>query len=394
MDKLVIGLMSGTSVDGIDAALVRIEGRGEGLKVRLLGFRTYPFAPGVRSRIFELFDPATSTVDKICEMNFVLGEAFADAAIAIARECGVSLREVSLIGSHGQTIYHRPRVGKEGAVTRSTLQLGEPCVIAQRTGITTVADFRTRDIAAGGQGAPLVPYVDYLLFAGAEAARAVQNIGGIANVTYLPRLATPLSVVAFDTGPGNMLIDGAMQVLTSGRLTYDKDGSWAMRGTPNQSLLTELMSHPFIHTEPPKTTGREDFGLQFIRPLIERWRQKISEYDLVATLTAFTAESIAFSYRRFLGPVEEVILGGGGSYNPALRLMISERLPGVAIRTHEDYGIPGEAKEAIAFAILASEAMYGNTTNLPGATGAREAVVLGKFVPGAGARWRPEGWED
>jgi len=392
--KMVIGLMSGTSVDGIDAALVRIHGCGEGLRVEMVGFATYPFPPIVRQRIFELFDPATGTVDRICEMNFVLGEAFADAAIRVTVQSGVRLEDVDLVGSHGQTVYHRPKIGREGPwVTRSTLQIAEPAVIAERTGVTTIADFRTRDIAAGGQGAPLVPYVDYLLFTDPAKSRAVQNIGGIGNVTYLPAGAVPLSVIAFDTGPGNMLIDGAMHVLTSGRLTYDKDGTWAARGTVVPSMLSELMSHPFVHTEPPKTTGREEFGLQFVRPVIDRWVQRVPQYDVVATLTAFTAESIAFAYRRFLPRVDEVILGGGGSYNPVLVRAIVERLPGTPVMRHEDFGIAGEAKEAIAFAILANEAMYGNPTNLPGATGARERVVLGKIVPGRNRHWRAAGWE-
>ncbi len=390
--KLVIGLMSGTSVDGIDAALVRIHGSGLGIKVETVGFATYPFPPTIRQRIFELFNPGTGGVDKVCEMNFVVGEAFADAALKIAGACGVRMEDVDLIGSHGQTAYHIPKVGREGPwAGRSTLQIGEPAVIAERTGVTTVADFRTRDIAAGGQGAPLVPYVDYLLFTHPEISRAVQNIGGIGNVTYLPPNAGALMVTAFDTGPGNMLIDGAMTVLTSGQMSFDKDGLWASRGKVEPSMLAELMGHPFIHLDPPKTTGREDFGLQFCRPLLEKWRNGLSDYDVITTVTAFTAESISFAYRRFLGPVDEVILGGGGSNNPVLVQMIRERLPGVRLLRHEDLGISSDAKEAIAFAILASEAMYGNTTNLPGATGAKRQVVLGKILPGAN---RPRsGWE-
>jgi len=390
--KLVIGLMSGTSVDGIDAALVRIDGSGLGMKVETLGFATYLFPPTIRQRIFELFNPATGSVDKVCEMNFVVGEAFADAALKIASACGVRIQDIDLIGSHGQTIYHIPKVGREGPwAGRSTLQIGEPAVIAERTGVTTVADFRTRDIAAGGQGAPLVPYVDYLLFTHPEASRAIQNIGGIGNVTYLPRNAGALMVTAFDTGPGNMLIDGAMTVLTSGQMSFDKDGIWASRGKAEPSMLSELMGHPFIHLDPPKTTGREDFGLQFCRPLVEKWRNRLSDYDVITTVTAFTAESISFAYRRFLGAVDEVILGGGGSNNPVLVEMIRERLPDVRLLRHEDLGISSDAKEAIAFAILANEAMRGNTMNLPGATGARKQVVLGKILPGGNRSW--SGWE-
>ena len=390
--RLVIGLMSGTSVDGIDAALVRIRGKGLGIKVQTLGFATYPFPSTIRQRIFELFDPAQGGVDKVCDMNFVVGEAFADAALKVAAACGIRIQDVDLIGSHGQTIYHIPKVGREGPwAGRSTLQIGEPAVIAERTGVTTVADFRTRDIAAGGQGAPLVSYVDYLLFTHPEVSRAVQNIGGIGNVTYLPKDAGALMVTAFDTGPGNMLIDGAMTMLTSGQMSFDRDGVWASRGKVEPSMLSELMSHPFIHLDPPKTTGREDFGLQFTRPLVEKWRNRMSDYDVVTTITAFTAESISFAYRRFLGPVDEVILGGGGSNNPVLVEMIRERIPGARLLRHENLGISSDAKEAIAFAILASEAMCGNTTNLPGATGARKQVVLGKVSPGSNRPW--SGWE-
>ena len=390
--RLVIGLMSGTSVDGIDAALVRIHGKGHGIRVETVGFATYPFPSTVRQRIFELFDPATGSVDKVCEMNFVVGEAFADAALKVAAACGVRIQDVDLIGSHGQTIYHRPRVGREGPwAGRSTLQIGEPAVITERTGVTTVADFRTRDIAAGGQGAPLVPYVDYLLFTHPEISRAVQNIGGIGNVTYLPKDAGALMVTAFDTGPGNMIIDGAMTVLTSGQMPYDRDGLWASRGRVEPGMLLELMTHPFIHLDPPKTTGREEFGMQFTRPVVEKWRDRMSDYDVITTITAFTAESISFAYRRFLGPVDEIVLGGGGCHNPVLVEMIRERLPSTRLRRHEDFGISSDAKEAIAFAVLASETMYGNTGNLPGATGARKQVVLGKISPGGNRPW--SGWE-
>jgi len=391
--KVVIGLMSGTSVDGIDAALVEIQGSGESVQVNTLGYETYAYPASCRKRIFELFSPETGSVDKVCEMNFVLGELFAEAAQSIARRCSVPLSEVDLIGSHGQTVYHKPKLSGAQYSSRSTLQIAEPCVIAERTGVTVVADFRCRDIAAGGQGAPLVPYVDYLLFRDKYMSRAVQNIGGIANVTYIPDSPHPLSVIAFDTGPGNMMIDAAMEILSAGRLTYDKDGTWASRGTSSHAMMSELMMHPFIHADPPKTTGREEFGRQFVEPLVTRWRPRLSDYDIIATLTALTAESIAFSYRRFLGLIDEVILGGGGAQNPVLCAEIAKRIPDTKIMRHEDFGIPSEAKEAIAFAVLASEAMYGNSTNLPGATGAASQVVLGKIVPGANRKMCVAGWE-
>ena len=384
----VAGLMSGTSADGIDVAVVDISRRG----VKLLAFESFPYPPALRRRIFELFDPRTSRVDEICHMDFVLGEVFAQAVIATARKNRLPLKSIDLIGSHGQTIQHMPDprpLGSTGLrvsrkATRSTLQIGQPCVIAQRTGITTVADFRPRDIAAGGQGAPLVPLADYVLFAAGRKNRAVQNIGGIANVTYLPAGCGLGDVLAFDTGPGNMIIDRAAWHATRGRLTFDRDGKLAAAGTVNRRLLAALMRHRYLRKRPPKSTGREEFGVSFTDKLYrDAKRRGVSDADFVATVTAFTACSIAQAYSRFLpGRVDEAILCGGGARNPVLRQMLRRELGGrVKVMVMDELGVNADAKEAVSFAILAQRTIRGLCGNVPSATGADGPVVLGTISP-------------
>jgi anhydro-N-acetylmuramic acid kinase len=295
--------------------------------------------------------------------------------------------EVDLIGSHGQTISHMPTAVKEGdRLLRSTLQIAEPAVIAERTGVTTVADFRTRDVAAGGFGAPLVPYADLILFSDKEKGRALQNIGGIANVTYLPPGGGIEGIIAFDSGPGNMIIDRITVLATHGRLAYDAEGVMASEGTPDEKFLQKLMAHPFLVLKPPKTTGREDFGILFSdRVFHEAKRAGMSHLDLLATVTAFTARSMAEAYRRFVlpkGPLAEVILCGGGSHNKTLVRFFRNYLEQVPVKKMEELGIPGDAKEAMSFAILANETISGNPNNVPSATGARSPAVLGKIVLG------------
>ncbi|MBI4278792.1 MAG: anhydro-N-acetylmuramic acid kinase [Armatimonadetes bacterium] len=375
--------MSGTSVDGIDAALVEISGGGPSARVRLLAFENVPFSTDLRERILALCSPETGTVDKVCAMNAELGELFAQAAMRVAERAGLGIAAVDLIGSHGQTVWHIPPAS---GVPGATLQIGEPAVIAERTGVLTVADFRVRDMAAGGMGAPLVPYADIVLFGHPARARAVQNLGGIGNVTVLPAAPTMETVYAFDTGPANMVIDAVVEIVTRGRQTYDRDGVLAGQGRVHADLLRELMAHPFIAQPPPKATGREEFGAHFTRRVLSRARDlQLDGADLVATATAFTAESIAENYRRFVlprHPIDEVIVGGGGSYNPTLVRMIRERVGGIPVMTCEDLGVNSDAKEAIAFALLANDAALGLPTNVPGATGARRPVVMGKFLPG------------
>jgi anhydro-N-acetylmuramic acid kinase len=382
----VVGLMSGTSVDGIDAAVVDIPD-DDVRRLRVLAFVSVPFAPPLRERIFRAFRPETSSVDELCRLNFDLGEAFAAAALQAIAAAGLTTNDVGLIGSHGQTVWHD--VAPDGHVT-STLQLGEPCVIAERTGITTIADFRPRDVAAGGQGAPLVCLFDLLFFAHEHQNRAVQNIGGIANVTTIPagfnvELETwNVEPLAFDTGPGNMLIDEAARLATGGAQTQDVDGRLALAGRVHAGLLSELLAHPYLAQRPPKTTGRELFGRQFAA---EVWRRGqalgLANADIVATVTAFTAESIAQAYRDFIPfPIHEVVLGGGGRRNPALVAMLCERLAPARLLTTEDFGLNSEAKEAVAFAVLAYQTWQHRPGNVPSCTGARRPVVLGKIVPG------------
>lgn len=383
--KRVVGLMSGTSVDGVDAALVEITGQGMLTKAKLLAFVDYPIDPAIRQEIFALFQPTTSRVDQICRMNFVIGELFAAAANQVIRQAGFQNGDVDLIGSHGQTIYHIPFPESTGPIsTASTLQIGEAAVIAERTGITTVSNFRARDLAAGGQGAPLVPYVDYLLFHHPTITRAIQNIGGIGNVTYLPAGQPLTQVLAFDTGPGNMIIDALVSLITDGRERFDRDGRMAAAGRVSDNLLTQLMQHDYLLLPPPKSTGRELFGEQFAKELLQRAQGLgVTGADLVATATAFTAASIADHYRRYLtaAPVQEVVVGGGGSYNPTLLRVLRQQLAPARVLTHDDFGIASDAKEAIAFAILANETISGLPSNIPSATGARQAVILGSITP-------------
>lgn len=372
--------MSGTSADGIDAAAVDIDPHG----VHVLALATFPYSHPLRNTVFRLFDPQTSRVDDICHLNFALGELFADAAVKLCAKSGIPLKSVDLIGSHGQTIWHDPNGRRSGRKTvRSTLQIAEPSIIAERTGITTVADFRPRDMAAGGQGAPLVPYADYILFAHPRKCRAVQNIGGIANVTFLPPKCKPTDIIAFDTGPGNMIIDRMAELITAGRMKYDRDGRTAAQGKIDAVLLRDLLSHPFYRRRPPKTTGREVFGTTF-SDVIHRKAQAagLSDHDILATVTALTARTIADAYRRFLPAMpDEIILCGGGANNRTLVNMLHDELPAAKILRTDDFGISVDAKEAVSFAILAYATMKGIPNNVPGATGADHPVILGKIIP-------------
>jgi anhydro-N-acetylmuramic acid kinase len=383
--------MSGTSADGIDAVVAEIAGSGRQLRLRVLTHVHQPFSPTMRQRILHLC--LHGTVAEICELNFTLGEHLARAALAAIRRANRQPADISAIGSHGQTIHHLPH-----ARTPSTLQIGEPAVIAERTGITTIADFRVRDMAAGGEGAPLVSYADWALFADQARPRIVQNIGGIGNLTFLPPRATLGQVMAFDTGPGNMVMDALVTALTRGRQTFDRDGRWAARGEVSGKLLAQLMAHPFLRRRPPKTTGREEFGEVFLRRMLASARRlRLRPEDLVATATAFTAATIADAYRRFVFPklkvsergALQIILGGGGAKNPTLRTMLADRIGVGALLKHEDFGIANAAKEALAFAILAHETLLGKPGNVPNATGARRAAILGKIVPGFGTGVEP-----
>ena len=382
--KTVIGLMSGTSVDSVDAALVEIRGHGLETKVELVAFHSHAFEAEVRDRIFDLFQPEASRIDEICQMNFLIGDVFADAVLAVIHNAGLEAKEIDLIGSHGQTVYHLPpQAGAE--YIPSTLQIGEPAVIAHRTGIPTIANFRVADLAAGGQGAPLVPYVDFLLFRGADRTVALQNIGGISNVTLIPAGAAAPDVLASDTGPGNMIIDSVIEIFTEGAERYDDAGQFAAQGSVCESLLREWLGHPFISAPPPKTTGREAFGRQFADQAIQQAQnQNVGQTDLVATLTAFTAETIFDYYRRFLFPhysVDEIYISGGGAHNLTLMDHLKTRFQPIPLLSIDSMDFSSDAKEAIAFAVLANEAVHGHPTNLPQVTGASQLMVLGTFSP-------------
>lgn len=379
--RTIVGLMSGTSVDGVDAALCEVSGTGTTTKAKLIAYRTLPFPPDVRAKIHEVFN---GNVRQVCEANFVLGEIFAQAVIEIAREAAVSLEEIDVVASSGQTVWH---VDRSQGGTPSTLQIGEASVIAERTGALVVCDFRTRDVAAGGAGAPLVPYVDFCLFARDGERRALQNIGGIANVTVVPPPDRPEDVLAFDTGPGNMIIDAVARALRQDEAAFDEDGKFSALGEVDEPLLARLLAHPYLELAPPKTTGREVFGAELSRALIAEYDPR-RLIDLLATVTRFTAESIARAYRRWVlprGQLTEAIVSGGGALNKTLLKTLGELLApdGVPVRAWDEVpgiGFPGKAKEAVAFAILANETVQGRASNLPSATGAKRPAVLGKIV--------------
>ncbi|MGD2142495.1 MAG: anhydro-N-acetylmuramic acid kinase, partial [Candidatus Bathyarchaeota archaeon] len=345
----------------------------------------YPYPLGLRKEIFKLFSPETSTVDLISNMNFVLGEAFAESTLRLIEDCGLNHGDIDLIGSHGQTIHHLPQTrDSHGYKVRSTLQIGEPAVIAERTGISTIADFRKADIAVGGEGAPLTPYLDFILHRSPDQGRVLQNIGGIANLTFLPAGANIDNVVAFDTGPGNMIIDALVRIQTGGSKSFDEDGCIASKGRVDKELLEELLDHSYFGRVPPKTTGRETFGEAYTAWLHELGRNRgLDLNELIATATALTVESIARSYEELLpwGQVDEVFLSGGGSKNRFMVESLASRLAPTPVSFSGDLGVPGDAKESLLMAVLANEHLRGNPANIPRATGARRAVVLGAFYP-------------
>ena len=391
-EKLVIGLMSGTSVDGIDAVLVRLRGNYRDTSVEELAFETFPYTQDTRSRIFDLFERASAK--DICHMNFFLGELFAEAAIEVAKKADIRLEQIDLIGSHGQTVYHIPQPVTHGSYSiRSTLQIGEATVIAHKTGVITVSDFRVADMAAGGTGAPLVPYTEFLLYASDTENIALQNIGGIGNITVIPQKAGIDDIAAFDTGPGNMVIDNMISRndvsanTVSGiggvPLRYDKDGETAAKGHVCEEALSHFMQNPFFKKQPPKAAGRENFGEAFCDEFYSYCKTcKLSLADTVATATALTAESIRHAIKNHVTmPVQKLVIGGGGRHNKTLMNMLRSRLPWLDLCTQEDLGSNSDSKEAVAFAVLANESICGNTGNLPRVTGASRPKILGKISP-------------
>ena len=360
----VAGLISGTSVDGIDVAIVDIHAR----RIETVAHGAIPYPAALRARILAASNAATHTAE-ISRLNFAIGERFADALRRVCRKKGVPIESIELIGSHGQTIYHEHR--------KNTLQIGEGAVIAERTGITVVSDFRTADIAAGGAGAPLVPFLDYRVFRHPRRGRIALNLGGIANVTIIPPAAAADQVLAFDTGPANMVIDALVQRLTDGRQLYDRSGAIAATGRIDRALLSRLLRDPYFAKKPPKSAGREQYGAAFVESLIAG---RIPLPDLIATATAFTASSVAMAVKRYAaGGPWDLIASGGGVYNDTLMAQITSLLPGVSMAISSEYGIDVDAKEAIAFAVMAHETYHRRPSNVPSATGARHSVILGKL---------------
>jgi len=417
----VIGMMSGTSADGIDVALVQISGRPPafsgapgrrgrasgvrrtgiaetalqtrglkrgGFSAHLEGHFHLPYPGYIRGAILRLANGGPTTTAEVSELNFVVGEQFARAAIEACQKWRVPMSSVGLIGSHGQTVFHLGATAKLQGRNRkpSTLQIGEISIIAERTGVPTIGDFRPADMAAGGQGAPLVPFVDYLLYRNAHQGRVALNIGGIANVTVIPAGAQPRDVFAFDTGPGNMIVDALVERITRGEASYDRDARLALSGRTIEELLARLMREPYLRKKPPKSAGREQFGAEYARRLMA-WgtRHHSGPTDLVRTATIFTSLSIADAFRRFILPraeVHELIVTGGGAQNPLMMGQLAAVLPGITIVPAGSFGVPPEAKEAFAFALLAYESYHGRANNLPSATGAGHPAVLGKLAYG------------
>jgi anhydro-N-acetylmuramic acid kinase len=364
----VAGVMSGTSLDGIDVAIVEIRGR----RFELQAFLTVPYPKRVREALLDL-----GGVADVARMSFLLGELYAEAVLKAARASGL---RPELIACHGQTVYHQGRPEAFlGRPIACTLQIGEAAVIAERTGVPVVSNFRPRDMAAGGQGAPLVPYVDFWLFRHRRLCRAVLNLGGIANVTILPPGGGLDEVIAFDTGPGNMVIDALVECYTRGRRRFDRDGKLARAGRLNVALLDRLLEDDYYRLPPPKTAGREQYGAEFVQRLVGTG---LPPLDLIATATALTAGAVALGLTRFAPqPVDELIVSGGGAHNRRILEYMCAFLPGVRLSICSEYGIDPDAKEAVAFAILGYETWRRRPSNVPSATGARKAVVLGSLTP-------------
>jgi len=381
---LVLGMMSGTSADGIDAALVRISGAPPRLKIEFLGHVRRPFPPAIRRKILRVAEQQPLTPGELSQLHARLGKCYAEAALQACPKLGTSPKRLDLIGNHGQTVFHQGRpVDFLGSRTASTLQIGDASVIAVLTGVTTVGDFRPADLALGGQGAPLVPFADYALFCHAKLGRVALNIGGIANITVIPPAASSSEVLAFDTGPGNMLIDALVRHTTRGRAEFDRNARLARRGKLNRALLAALRQDPYFELRPPKSTGREYFGAAYLEKLLRLGRRYDADTsDLIRTVTLLTPLSVADALRRFIPPrwkISQVIVSGGGASNPLILGGLSALLSPLEVLPSSVLGVPVDAKEAIAFAVLAYETFHRRPSNLPSATGARGPAILGKI---------------
>lgn len=382
-EKIVIGLMSGTSVDSIDAVLVKIKGSGESVKFKQIGFHSHRYPRGLKEFILNNSKPGRGSVDDISTLNILIAHLFSDAVLALIKKAGIPPSKIDLIGSHGQTIHHMPHFRVLfGKNIRSTLQIGDPSTIAKLTGIITVGNFRTGDMALGGQGAPLVPYFDFIAFRSSKHHRALLNIGGIANITLLKKNCRARNVTAFDTGPGNMVIDALMQRYF--HTTFDRHGSVAASGNILPSLLAKLITHPYFFRSLPKSTGREEFGDTFVKKILHLsvgGRKK----DVIATVTELTAVTIYDQFNRFArktlngDPLHELIITGGGSKNRTIVSALRKYFSPARITGGDGFGVSSDSKEALCFALLANETICGNASNIPSVTGASDKTVLGQI---------------
>lgn len=376
--------MSGTSLDGVDAAVARISGSGPDLSLDVLSFVSTPYTEHLRELLLSASDPERSSVLDISQLNVRLAHLYARAVRGAAREAGVRLQNVDLVGSHGQTIYHVPEpTDCAGQYVTSTLQIGDPSTLANLLDVPVVGDFRVADMALGGQGAPLVPYFDYVYFQDEQETRGLLNVGGIANVTVIPAGGAPDDVFAFDTGPGNMVIDSLARILFDE--PYDESGRHAFDGTFDESMMADLLEDPYFTQEPPKSTGREYFGQVYAERIVTRCREALGNpkpEDVMATGAMLTVLSIYQAYARFIrdrAELDELIVSGGGMHNDFLMDRLKNTFNPIPVKTVEDYGLDADAKEALCFAVLAHEAINGVPTNMPSVTGAARRTILGKI---------------
>lgn len=384
-ERHLVGLMSGTSTDGVDAALVKVVGSGMDQKVELVHYVTHVFDEQMRDRIFAVYPPNLTLAEDISRLNFDLGEIYAQAVIDVVAGAGMQLDQIDGVGSRGLTVFHGPPELGEGR-RGHRLEIGEAAVIAERTGISVVSDYGYRDQAAYGLGGTIGSYVDYLLFHDPEVGTAIQNIGGIGNVTSVTPGEGPYTIISYDTGPGNVFIDYAAERATGGKQRYDVDGKLARAGKVDHDLVREFNEHSYIQKPPPKSTGREVFTTGMWEEILAKSLDRgLSDEDIVATMTAYTAESIRRSYELFVFPRgrhDRIVLRGGGAYNPVIKEMLDELFDPIPVLMHEEFGISADAREAVDWAIQAGESLLGRPNNLPNVTGAQRRIVFGKFTPG------------
>ncbi len=379
-EKLAIGVLSGTSLDGIDVGLFKIKGSDTKTILKLIDFHTYPYSKSIKHSLLMNSLKESSSVEEICRLNIILGRLFGESVIKILKKNKLKSDDISFVGSHGQTIHHLPDYKLfSGYKVKSTLQIGDPSTIANITGITTVGDFRVADCAVGGDGAPLVPYFDYILFRSKSVNRALINIGGISNITVIPHNCNKNEVIAFDTGPGNMLIDGLSQKLFNKK--YDRNSYFSKKGKLNKIVFDYLKKDKIYKKSPPKSTGREVYGENFQIDLISNFKY-INKFDMIRTVTEFTAYTIYYNYRHFIErkiSVDEIILSGGGAWNPLLVNSLIYYFKGTKITGFNSFGIDAESKESALFVVLANECLLGHSANMPNITGSKKYVVLGKI---------------